>query len=90
MRHPIDEETEIIVLFKSRSEHERFCHQTGAGSRFIYREYDDGRIAVLCRLDRHINRCGESIANPAWLTRSGKPARSTKITPLERSLLELR
>jgi hypothetical protein len=90
MRFPIDDETEIIVKFNSRKEHERFCHETGAGSRFIYRETDSGRIQVLCRLDRRITKYGEQISDPMWLENNGKPARSVRLTSLERSLLEAR
>jgi hypothetical protein len=87
---PFDEETEIIVRFDSRKQHEAFCQATGAGSRFIYREKDDGKVHVLCRLDRRITKYGESVLNPAWLTDSGKPRKSTKVTPLELSLLNMR
>jgi hypothetical protein len=90
MRSPVNDETEIIVKFDSIKQHERFCHETGAGSRFIYRETDSGRTQVLCRLDRRINRYGEFVSNPMWLADSGRPAKSAKITPLERSLLEMR
>jgi hypothetical protein len=89
MRFPIDDETEIIVKFKTRSEHDRFCHETGAGSRFIYREVGE-RIQVLCRLDRRILKHGESVLNPMFLTGSGKPCRSVRLTTLERRLLEAR
>ena len=88
MRFPIDDETEIIVRFDSKKQHERFCHETGAGSRFIYRETDSGRIQVLCRLDRRITEYGEQISNPMWLKNNRKPVRSAKLTPLERRLLE--
>lgn len=88
MRFPIDDETEIIVRFDSKKQHERFCHETGAGSRFIYRETDSGKIQVLCRLDRRITKYGEQISNPMWLKNNGKPGRSAKLTPLERRLLE--
>ena len=47
MRFPINDETEIIVKFGSRKQHERFCHETGAGSRFIYRVTDSGRVEVV-------------------------------------------
>jgi hypothetical protein len=90
MRNPIDDEAEIIVKFDSVKQHERFCHETGAGSRFIYRKTDSGRTQVLCRMSRGINRYGEWVDNPLWLTANGKPSKSIKITPLERSLLEMR
>ena len=90
MRFPINDETEIIVKFDSRKQHERFCHETGAGSRFIYRETDSGRVQVLCRLDRRITRYGEHISHRMWLNNNGKPARSVRVTPLERRLLEMR
>jgi hypothetical protein len=89
MRFPINDETEIIVKFNSKSQHERFCHETGAGSRFIYREVGE-RIQVLCRLDRRILKHGESILNSMFLTGSGKPRRSVRLTTLERYLLETR
>lgn len=56
MRNPIDDETEIIVRFASRRQYEAFAHETGSGSRFIYRETEDGRVQVLYRLDRNIMR----------------------------------
>ena len=90
MRFPINDETEIIVKFDSRKQHERFCHETGAGSRFIYREADNGRVQVLCRLDRRITKYAEQISNPMFLTDSGKPVRSVRLTPLEKRLLEAR
>lgn len=90
MRHPIDDETEIIVKFNSMKEHESFCHNFGCGSRFIYRKTDSGRTQVLCRMSRGINRYGEWVDNPLWLTANGKPKKSVKVTPLERSLLEMR
>ena len=89
MRFPINDETEIIVKFRSRSQHEQFCQETGAGSRFIYREAGE-RIQVLCRLDRRILKHGESILNRMFLTDSGKPCRSVRLTMLERRLLEAR
>jgi hypothetical protein len=89
MRFPINDETEIILKFDSRSQHERFCQETGAGSRFIYRKVGE-RIQVLCRLDRRIFKHGESILNPMFLTNSGKPCRSVRLTTLERRLLEAR
>lgn len=90
MRFPINDETEIIVKFDSRKQHERFCHETGAGSRFIYRETDSGKVQVLCRLDRRIMKHGEQISSPMFLTNSRKPARSVQLTPLEKRLLEAR
>jgi hypothetical protein len=90
MRFPINDETEIIVKFASRKQHERFCHETGAGSRFIYREADSGRVQVLCRLDRRITRHGEQISSLMFLNDRGRPLRSVKLTSLERSLLEAR
>lgn len=88
MRFPINDETEIIVKFDSKRQHERFCHETGAGSRFIYRETDSGRVQVLCRLDRRITKYGEQIS--MFLDNRGKPACSVQLTPLEKSLLETR
>ena len=90
MRFPINDETEIIVKFDSRKQHERFCHETGAGSRFIYRKTDSGSVQVLCRLDRRIMKYGEQISSRMFLANSGKPARSVQLTPLERRLLEAR
>lgn len=90
MRNPIDDETEIIVKFASKKQHEAFAHRNGAGSRFIYRETEDGRVEVLCRLDRNIMRYGESIPNTMFLYENGKPARSVRLTTLERRLLEMR
>lgn len=90
MRNPIDDETEIIVRFASRRQHEAFAHETGAGSRFIYRETEDGRVQVLCRLDRNIMRYGEWISNPMFLDKNGKPARSVRLTTSERRRLEMR
>ena len=90
MRFPINDKTEIIVKFDSEKQHKRFCHETGAGSRFIYRETNSGRVQVLCRLDRRTTKYGEQISNPMSLDNRGKPARSVQLTPLEKSLLETR
>lgn len=92
MRNPfaINDETEIIVKFTSMKQHEDFCHRTGAGSRFIYRRLDSGAVHVLCRLDRRILKYGELVDSPAFLTETGKPRKSVKLSSLERSLLEVR
>jgi hypothetical protein len=91
MRSPIEDDKEIIVKFTSMREHEAFCQQYGCGSRFIYRRLDSGHVHVLCRLDRRINRFGEWIDDPMFVNpNTGKPCKSARITPLERSLLEQR
>jgi hypothetical protein len=90
MKFPINPDTEIIVKFQSRKQHEQFCHETGAGSRFIYRTTENDRVHVLCRLDRRILKYGEYVTNPLFLTGENKPLPSAKITNYEKALLENR
>lgn len=77
----------IILRFFSRREHELFCQSTGAGSCFIEKRTSSGRIQILCKVSRYIQRYGEMVH--AYLDfRSGKPLGGARVTPDERAALE--
>jgi len=79
----------IILRFFSRKEHESFCQFTGAGGCFIEKRTSSGRIQILCKVSRYIQRYGEIVPNPAYLDfRTGKPLRGAHVTPDERAELE--
>lgn len=83
------EDDTIILRFSSRREHESFCQFTGAGGCFIEKRTSSGKIKILCKVSRYIQRYGETVPNPAYLNfATGKPLKGACVTPDERAELE--